>query len=192
MAKKTGRGKIVKRPLEKRASQKGKGLIRSLARAGTRNQKVRPVEARTGRLHEPTACERCGAVFMNRAWRRDHKVSIALLNRAEWAVCPACEQTSRLEGLGRIVIGGKFVGKNEDAIRARIRNVTDRAQFTQPERRVVSIERKGDGLEVLTTSQKLAHRIVHELKKAFRGRASYQWSEDGSLYAKWRRDDFRT
>jgi hypothetical protein len=187
LAKNMGRDK--KRPIAKRAGQKGKGLIRSLARAGTRSQKVPPVEARAERLREPTACERCGAVFLNRTWRRDHKVTTALLDRAEWAICPACEQTSRTEGFGRIVIGGEFASRSEEAIRARIRNVTRRAQFTQPERRVVSIERHGDGFEVLTTSQKLAHRIVHELKKAFRGRASYQWSEDGSLYATWRRDD---
>lgn len=44
--------------------------------------------------------------------------------------------------------------------------------------------------EVLTTSQKLAHRIVHELKKAFRGQAGYAWSDrDGSLLATWQRDD---
>jgi len=41
----------------------------------------------------------------------------------------------------------------------------------------------GDTLEVLTTSQKLAHRIAHELKKAFRARTSYNWSDDGTLFA---------
>ena len=65
----------------------------------------------------------------------------------------------------------------------------DRARFTQPERRLVSAERHGSVLEVLTTSQKLAHRIVHELKKAFRGRARYAWSAaDGSLLATWERE----
>jgi hypothetical protein len=50
--------------------------------------------------------------------------------------------------------------------------------------------RDGAELEVLTTSQKLAHRIVNELKKAFRGRATYDWSDrDGALYATWERDD---
>jgi hypothetical protein len=45
-------------------------------------------------------------------------------------------------------------------------------------------------LEVLTTSQKLAHRITHELKKTFGGRASYKWSDsDGALFATWQRDD---
>jgi hypothetical protein len=53
---------------------------------------------------------------------------------------------------------------------------------------VVSVDREGDALEVLTTSQKLAHRIVNELKKAFRGRATFNWSDDGTLLAVWRRE----
>ncbi|MBV8356385.1 MAG: hypothetical protein JO189_00400, partial [Deltaproteobacteria bacterium] len=38
---------------------------------------------------------------------------------------------------------------------------------------------------VLTTSQKLAHRLAHELKKAFGGRVTYNWSDDGTLLAHW-------
>jgi len=168
---------------------KGKGLIRSLTRKGTRSEKVRSVEARTGRPHEPSACERCGAIFSRRVWRRDRKVTHALLARARWAVCPACEQVSRQEYFGRVLVRGAYAAANEPLIQRRIENVAARAAFTQPERKIVSLERHGDVLEVLTTSQKLAHRIVHELKKLFRGRASYTWSDDGTLLATWQRDD---
>ena len=87
-----------------------------------------------------------------------------------------------------MLVRGKFALANEDAIRARIRNVAARAGYTQPSRRVVSSTADGDTLEVLTTSQKLAHRIVNELKKAFRGRATFDWSDDGTLLAVWRRE----
>jgi hypothetical protein len=60
-----------------------------------------------------------------------------------------------------------------DTIVRRIRNVARRSGFTQPERRIVSIGRDESRLEVLTTSQKLAHRIASELVKAFGGRASF-------------------
>jgi hypothetical protein len=166
---------------------KGKGLIRSLTRRGTRNEKMRPVERSTGRLREPSACERCGAVFVRRKWQRGRAATGALLARAHWTVCPACRQVDRAEYFGRVLIRGTFVAANEDAIRRRVRNVAARAEFTQPERRLVSLERQGDVLEVLTTSQKLAHRIVHELKKVFRGRASYTWADDRSLLATWER-----
>jgi hypothetical protein len=74
-------------------------------------------------------------------------------------------------------------------IRSRIENVARRAMVTQPERRIVSIDaiesRDEQALEVLTTSQKLTHRIAHELKKVFGGRTSYNWSDDGTLFAIW-------
>jgi NMD protein affecting ribosome stability and mRNA decay len=162
---------------------KGKGLIRSLNRRGTRSAKVPRVEARAGRPQEGAVCERCGAMFSRRTWRRDHAVSHSLLARAAWVVCPACQQTGREEYFGRVLIRGGAT--DEAALRRRIQNVAARAGFTQPERQVVSVERRGNTLEVLTTSQKLAHRIVHELKKAFGGRASYDWSDDRTLFASW-------
>jgi hypothetical protein len=168
---------------------KGKGLIRSLSRRGTRADKA-PVVAQKGpRVREPAACEKCGAVFVRQAWRTGRKVTSELLSRATWTVCPACRQTASGEGYGHIRVSGDFAAANETAIRRRISNVDARARFTQPERRVVAVARDGVVLDVLTTSQKLAHRIVRELKKAFRGRASYHWSDrDGSLLATWHRD----
>jgi hypothetical protein len=48
---------------------------------------------------------------------------------------------------------------------------------------------RGATIEVLTTSEKLAHRIARELEKAFRGAAAYHWSDgDGRLLAIWHRD----
>jgi hypothetical protein len=178
----------TKRPGGRGAAQKGKGLIRSLSRGSTKDRKAHPGEARQGRLPEPAACERCGSIFMKRSWRQDRKVTLALLDRVAWTVCPACEQARRRVGQGRVLVRGRFALANEDAIRARIRNVATRASYTQPSRRLVSVDREGDALEVLTTSQKLAHRIVNELKKAFRGRATFHWSDDGTLLAVWRRE----
>jgi len=168
---------------------KDKGLVRSLSRQFARTgQAARPVEAGPGRLPEPSACDRCGAVFSRRAWRRDRKVDAPLLARVHWTTCPACRQVSREVGFGRILVRGAYAAVNEAPIRRRIANVAARAAFTQPERRIASIERRGDVLEILTTSQKLAHRIVHELKKVFRGRATYAWSDDGTLLATWQRE----
>jgi NMD protein affecting ribosome stability and mRNA decay len=166
---------------------RGKGRIRSLNRASTSSRKAPPVEAARGRPAEPSACERCGAIFSRRVWRQHRKVTHAILESATWTRCPACQQTGQAVGFGRVLIRGPYATAHEDAIRRRIGNVTARAAYTQPERRVSSIERRRETLEVLTTSQKLAHRIVRELKKAFGGRASYAWSDDGTLLATWQR-----
>ena len=48
------------------------------------------------------------------------------------------------------------------------------------------IDRAPSRLEILTTSQKLAHRIARELEKAFGGLAHYTWTDrEGILDAKW-------
>ena len=173
-----------------RGGARGKGLIRSMSRRGTRSEKSPPKTRKTRSTPGPTVCHRCGAVFARKTWRRDRRVSLAFLEGATWQVCPACKQAGGAEGFGKVVLRGAYLAANEDAIRRRIQNVADRAEFTQPQHRVASVTRERDTLEVLTTSQKLAHRIARELKKAFHGRTSYSWSDrDGTLFATWERAD---
>jgi hypothetical protein len=90
---------------------------------------------------------------------------------------------------GRVLVRGDWFLGHQDEVRRRVVNVEARARYTQPLRRLVTMGRRGDALEVTTTSQKLAHRVVHELQKAFGGRAAYAWSErDGRLTATLARD----
>jgi NMD protein affecting ribosome stability and mRNA decay len=161
-----------------------KALIRAHARAGTSTGKTRRAES-GGRPPEPSVCERCGAVFQKRVWRSGRPASDALLARATWGTCPACAQRREGTYVGRVRIlcGASFA--NEDRIRRRIDNVAAWAEAAHPEHRIVSVDRDGDAIEVLTTSQKLAHRVAHELKKLLRGTVTYRWSDDGSLFATW-------
>jgi hypothetical protein len=169
-------------------SHTDKGTIRALSRRGVRSDKMKPVEASTGRLGEPTMCDRCGASFARRTWRTDRRVPSSQLALARWIVCPACKQVERGVGYGRVDIRGTFAADHETDVRRRIASVATRAAARQPERRVISIEWNGPTLQVLTTSQKLAHRIARELEKAFRGRTTYRWSDDRTLVASWVRE----
>ncbi len=168
-------------------TKKSRGLIRSLNRSSARDDKSPQVVRKTAQPKEPTVCARCGAVFLHKTWRHDHKLTDDLLERRQWGFCPACDQVSRQEGQGRLIIRGSGLAKNRVLIRSRIENVAVHAMATQPERRIVSIDtidsKDEEALEVLTTSQKLTHRIAHELKKLFGGRTSYNWSDDGTLFA---------
>jgi hypothetical protein len=129
-----------------------KGLVRSLDRRGVRSDKSPPV-ARRQRFSDPSICDRCSAVYTGKSWRSGRRLAREVLNRA-----------------------------TIEAISSRIVNVEQRAQFTQPERRVVASSQSGKTLEVLTTSQKLAHRVAREVEKAFGGLAHFSWSDDdGSL-----------
>ncbi len=163
-----------------------KSRIRQANRRGTKSEKS-PTAGANRRSPITTACHGCGALFARKTWRRDHKVTTGLYDRVQWRRCPACRQCARGDAQGKLVVQGAWAARNEDLIRRRVQNVADRAVFTQPERRVVSIDRIGSALEILTTSQKLAHRMARELEKAFGGRATYKWSSsDGSLRTVWR------
>ena len=160
---------------------KSKALIRAKARAGTSTGKTRRAES-GGRPPEPSFCERCGAVFRRRVWRAAPATD-TLLARATWVTCPACVQRREGTYVGRVRILCDAFSADEDRIRRRIENIAAAAEAAQPEHRIVSVDREGDAIEVLTTSQKLAHRIGHELKKLLRGTVTYRWSDDGTLFA---------
>jgi NMD protein affecting ribosome stability and mRNA decay len=159
-------------------------------RRGVRSQKGPRVAAKALRPpKDPTVCDGCGAVYTRKLWHAESRLSRARMDEVSWGRCPACDQKRQGVGYGRVVLTGTFVGENLDAIRRRIKNVAERAKATQTQRRVVSYDATDDGLEVITTSQKLAHRIVREIEKAFGGKARYSWaSRDGSLFASWHRD----
>jgi len=171
-------------------TKQSRGLIRSLNRRAARDDKAPQVARKTPPIHEPTVCARCGAVFVRKTWRHDHTLSDEQIDRVRWGFCPACEQVSRHEGQGRLIIRGVAPDRQGD-LRRRIENAAKRAMRTQPERRIVSIDTSNGGgtIEVLTTSQKLAHRLAHEVKKLLRGKVSYSWSDDGTLFATWTAGD---
>jgi hypothetical protein len=159
-----------------------KSLIRSLSRRGTRSEKS-PTAGLPRRTPHTTACHGCGGLFARKTWRHDHPVREGTYERVVWRLCPACRQAERGEGYGKVVIRGTI---DEDAIRRRVANVAARARVTQPQRRLVDIAWSDGALEVMTSSQKLAHRVARELEKAFGGRAKYAWdANDGTLRAVW-------
>jgi hypothetical protein len=131
-------------------------------------------------------CERCGAVYRHKTWRGGKRTDGTSLVGVGWAVCPACAQVADQEYFGRVRITRPLAPELESGVRRRVENVEARARYTQPERRTVRIDRAGDGLEILTNSQKLAHRIARELEKAFGGKARYVWTDrEGLLDASW-------
>jgi hypothetical protein len=159
-----------------------KGLIRSMDRRGSRSDKSPPV-ARKQKFCDPSICDHCGAVYSAKSWRRGRQLAREVIDKAQWVKCPGCAQAAAGEYHGQVLITVGDGAKHE-AILARIANVDRRAQITQPERQVVATNWNGATLEVLTTSQKLAHRIAVEVEKAFGGGAHFSWSDDdGTLLA---------
>lgn len=161
--------------------------LRALDHRGAKSDRSPAVVAKSAYV-EGTLCETCGSVYSRKTWRRSsERPATALARNATRRNCPACIQVGEGRSFGRVVIrGGVWLTDHESEVRQRIANVEARARHTQPERRVVEIGRLKGGLEIMSTSQKLAHRVVRELEKAFGGISSYHWSDsDGSLTATW-------
>jgi NMD protein affecting ribosome stability and mRNA decay len=164
--------------------------MRDVDHRGARTDKSPPVARKTTLTDSTAVCEHCGAVYARNTWRRGRTLDSKTRAGAARTTCPACQQVRRGEAFGKVVLSGSYTRAHEDAIRRRIENVAKRAAFTQPERQIVSIEWDRGGLEVLTTSEKLAHRIGREISKTFGGRAAYRWSDrDGSLLVTWEREE---
>ena len=143
-----------------------------------------PVAQKGKALKEPAVCERCGSIFSRQTWRSNRKATVEVLSKATWTTCPACVQAADKVYYGRVLVSGKGAVDRREAIERRIANVARLASARQPERKIVSQEWDGSTLEILTTSQKLAHRITSELHKTFGGTAAFRWSDDdGSLFA---------
>lgn len=131
-------------------------------------------------------CERCGSIYRAKRWLRPTPEERQWPVGLAWTVCPACRQVREGEYHGLLLIHRAEGGPDEETLRRRMENVAARAQWTQPQRRILGIERRGDDLEVYTTSQKLVHRIARSLRSAFGGTVAYGWSaRDGALRATW-------
>jgi NMD protein affecting ribosome stability and mRNA decay len=166
-----------------------RGRQRALDHRGVKSDHSPPVAF--GQAYaEGTICQHCGAVYARKTWRRaDERAAMAIASNAERKACPACLQVRDARAYGRILLRGRWVKEHEGDVRRRIASVEARAGHTQPMRRVVEIGQDENGLEILSTSQKLAHRMVRELEKAFGGSSTYRWSDrDGSLTATWAHD----
>lgn len=172
-----------------RSVKKARRAVRSLDQRGVRADKS-PVVARKHPVRRTAVCRHCGSTYARSTWRCGPRVRDTAQMRVAATTCPACAQVRRGEAYGKVVLRGSYVRAHERVIRSRIRNAAERAVFTQPERRIVSMGWDRESFEVFTTSQKLAHRIGRELAKAFGGRASYAWSDrDGSLLVTWQREN---
>lgn len=182
----------VRRPAGKPGvSRVGKDLVRALVRAGSANDHAPAVARKGPPIPDQTVCGTCGSVFARKTWRRSaRRLEVAGAHGGVRGTCPACRHAAAGRAFGRVVLQGSYVQAHADELMRRIRNVAARAEFTQPERRLVDVVARGSTLEVSTTSQKLAHRLARELAKAFHGTVSYHWSDrDGRLLALWRRDE---
>ncbi len=85
---------------------------------GDADHRCAPAARRMPRLTEPAMCERCGAVYLHKTWRRGRRrLAFTPPIGVKWTVCPACRQVATGEAYGRVILRGPGVAQIEDAVR---------------------------------------------------------------------------
>ena len=137
-----------------------------------------------GKLPDPTACPRCGAIYRAGRWTWGSPPA-----DAHQTECPACRRTADRVPAGIVTVKGEFAAAHREEIRSLIRHVEEREKAEHALKRIMEIVEGDDGaLSISTTDAKLAHAIGEALHSAYRGDLSDQFVESESCFrATWSR-----
>lgn len=133
-----------------------------------------PYKAR-GKLHEPTICPQCTAVFHEGRWQW-------MKERPEGAhqqLCPACHRINDNYPAGELTLGGTFLPAHREEIIALARNTEQAEKSEHPLQRIISIDEAAGKIVITTTDIHLPRRIGHAIVAAFKGALKTQYDEEG-------------
>lgn len=135
------------------------------------------------KLHEPTQCPECGAVFHKGRWTWG-----TAPKNAHEAMCPACHRIRDKFPAGYVTLKGNFFREQREQIMQLVRNHEAREKAEHPLERIMAIDETGDGVVVTTTDTHLARDIAEALQHAYKGDLDYHYNkEDNLLRASWSR-----
>ena len=145
-------------------------------------------------LKEPTVCEECGAVYVNRRWTAANSPA-RNEQREHWCpqqatLCPACAQVRTGEPRGFVYLDGAFFVTHAEEVEQLLRNEAERAAEDNPLARIMEWKRgERHKLAVATTTEHLAQRLGHAVEKAFGGDVNYDFSHENKLArVSWQRE----
>ncbi|MEE9542221.1 MAG: BCAM0308 family protein [Thermodesulfobacteriota bacterium] len=133
--------------------------------------------------NEAAECRKCGVFYINKRWvlAEESKKSGAGSREFKKVLCPACQKIKDRYVGGYVSITGPFQAAHRDEIINLIKNKEKVARSHNPLDRIMDMKDSNGGLEITTTTEKLAQRIGQILKKSFHGEVEYKWSSDVKL-----------
>jgi hypothetical protein len=135
------------------------------------------------KLHEPTICPECFAVYHRGRWQWMDRPPEAHEER-----CPACTRTRDKYPAGRVTITGPFAEEHRDEILRLARNTEKKAKGEHALDRIMGIQEESDGVVIETTDIHLPRAIGEALRRAYEGQLSFRYNdEEYFLAVSWRR-----
>jgi len=139
---------------------------------------------RPKKLHEPTVCPQCGAVYHEGRWQWLERPA-----GAHEEHCQACHRTIDDFPAGVLTFTGTFVEPHKQDILHLARNQEALEKQEHPENRIIRIEEAPDKLIITTTDIHLPRRIAEAERRAFHGKLHFAYEEDGYFVrVDWHRD----
>jgi NMD protein affecting ribosome stability and mRNA decay len=145
------------------------------------------------KLAEPAACEKCGALYADGRWV-DRDKAHESAQHENWrpsnrTTCPACKQIENHSVGGYVSISGEFLLGHRAEIENLVDNEAERAREDNPLSRIMTRQDDSGRVIIETTTEHLAQRLGHSLKKAFDGEVSYDFSHENKVArVTWHRD----
>lgn len=145
-----------------------------------------------GGSRETLVCRICHSVYYHKRWYAEGATLPAEAQKTPTSVviCPACRKIQNHYPGGIITLRGSFLVAHKDEILHLVRNEEDRAREVNPLERIISIKDRGNFVEIHTTSERFAQRLGREIERAYKGDATYHWSEDDKFVrVEWTREE---
>ena len=138
------------------------------------------------KLHDPTVCTECGALFHEGRWRWPSEPPPA---NAEREICQACHRIRDEYAAGWVTLSGDFVSAHKEELVHLIRHNEQLEKAEHPLHRIMNILEEDGNLVVTTTDIHLPRRIGDALHHAYHGKLKLHYErEEYRLRVQWTRD----
>jgi len=131
---------------------------------------------------EMGACKACGSVYHDKRWYHPDDIPEKLAGKTVSEVlCAACRKIKDGFAGGYVTLKGEFIKGHREEVLNLIRNKESLASHMNPLERIIEISDSEAGIEITTTTGKLAQMIGRMLNKSYSGVVEYKWGSDAKL-----------
>ncbi len=128
------------------------------------------------KLHEPSVCSQCGAVYHGGRWQW-----LPASEDAHKEMCPACHRIHDHYPSGFLSLKGPFAQTHRDEILRLLHNLEKRERAEHPLKRIMAVEEKAGETLVTTTDIHLARGMGEALHHAYQGELEYHYNPEQNL-----------
>ncbi|WP_430229139.1 BCAM0308 family protein [Nitrosomonas communis] len=159
------------------------GFYTITRRDGIFQEKVHDAYKLRGKLHEPTVCPECNAVFHEGRWQW-----LPAPANAHQEMCSACHRIHDHYPAGFLTLEGPFFLAHREEIMHLVHHEEKYQRAEHPVKRIMEIEEKPDSTLITTTDIHLARGMGEKIHDSYQGELEFHYNpEENLLRVSWSR-----